>query len=69
MDIQERINVLNHEITILETGYAGIISGQIVDMRNYPDFVSNETTGLIENEHINNYILSLKEEIKQITNH
>jgi hypothetical protein len=69
MEVTERINVLKHEIAILETGYAGIISGQIVDMRDYPDFVSNETTGLIENEHINNYILSLKEEINQITNH
>jgi hypothetical protein len=65
MEITERINVLRHQITILETGYAGIISGQIVDMRDYPNYTSDEKTGLIEKDCVNNYLLPLKEELNQ----
>lgn len=65
MEITEKINVLRHQIAILETGYAGIISGQIVDMRDYPDHIDNETTGLISTKNIDNYLLPLKEELNQ----
>jgi hypothetical protein len=65
METTERINVLRHQITILETGYAGIISGQIVDMRDYPNYTSDEKTGLIEKDCVNNYLFPLKEELNQ----
>jgi hypothetical protein len=68
MEITERINILKHQIAILETGYGGIICGQIVDMRDYSGHISNEISGLIEQEHVDDFLLPLREELKQIIN-